>query len=239
MKHIAFNNELQKAYDTLPNRVQRYVDLVGAGNTKSDSYKMAGFTGKSVSQSVTSLERSYPILKEMFTAFKTNATANAIIKGEKDELLDRQINALANQKTVEQMMQVIDNADAETALRIKFYREIIKGDIKSTKTTSEYDKEGNLVKRKVEEIDDVNSRITARKELDRVLGLNAVLDVGSLQAGDITINIVDASKKDEIVLDDKDIVVKGESGDDIHKEQGQENTTTGTTTTQDTEPKQC
>ena len=45
---------------------------------------------------------------------------------------------------------------------------------------------------------DVETKMKARKELDRILGLNQMPDLGSLQMGDITINIVDASKREEI-----------------------------------------
>ena len=65
---------------------------------------------------------------------------------------------------------------------------------------------------KFEEITDVGVRINARKELDRILGLNVLPDIDKLQIGGITVNIVDASKKEElddernkIVLEDKDV----------------------------------
>jgi hypothetical protein len=59
----------------------------------------------------------------------------------------------------------------------------------------------------------------ARKELDKILGLNQMPDLSKLQMGDITINIVDASKKEELAdsrntveLDPNDVqVIDGET----------------------------
>ena len=41
-------------------------------------------------------------------------------------------------------------------------------------------------------------RMRARKELDNILGLTTIPDLSRFQMGDITIHIVDASKKDEL-----------------------------------------
>ena len=47
----------------------------------------------------------------------------------------------------------------------------------------------------------------ARKELDRILGLNQLPDLDKLQVGDITINIVDASKKEELADSRNNVVL--------------------------------
>ena len=49
---------------------------------------------------------------------------------------------------------------------------------------------------RVEELEDVKIKFEARKEIDKILGLNSLLDIGKITAGSVTINIVDASKKD-------------------------------------------
>ena len=68
-------------------------------------------------------------------------------------------------------------------------------------------------------MDDVDVRIKARKELDRILGLNMLPNIDNLQIGGITVNIVDASKKEEledernrVVLETKDFVVEDGQG---------------------------
>ena len=82
---------------------------------------------------------------------------------------------------------------------------------------------------KFEYLDDIETRIKARKELDRILGLNEIVDVASLQMGDITINIVDASKRDaledksnHVELEDKDMVILDEGEDNGEKRQTEE-----------------
>jgi hypothetical protein len=81
----------------------------------------------------------------------------------------------------------------------------------------------------VEEVSDVDVKMRARKELDRILGLNQLPDLDKLQVGDITINIVDASKRDElednrnsIELDPNDVQVI--NGEQVIVEQDREET---------------
>ena len=69
---------------------------------------------------------------------------------------------------------------------------------KSKRKRQQLNADGNVVSRKVEEISDVSAKMNARKELDRILGVNKVIDLGSLSYGDITVNIVNASKADEL-----------------------------------------
>ena len=72
------------------------------------------------------------------------------------------------------------------------------GKVKTVRKTKKYNALGALLETKVEEISDVDVKMRARKELDKILGLNQMPDLSKLQMGDITINIVDASKKEEI-----------------------------------------
>ena len=66
------------------------------------------------------------------------------------------------------------------------------------RVTKRYHSLGSLVDKKVVEADDVDVRMRARKELDNILGLTTIPDLSRFQMGDITIHIVDASKKDEL-----------------------------------------
>ena len=123
------------------------------------------------------------------------------------------------QDKAEKLLQTIDGADGETARRIQFYRDILNGKIKSYKKTTTKDENGKIKSVKIEEVDDVDVRIKARKELDRILGLNMLPNIDNLQIGGITVNIVDASKKEEledernkVVLETKDFVVEDGQG---------------------------
>lgn len=57
-------------------------------------------------------------------------------------------------------------------------------------------KNGDKITTKTEYISDVDTRIKARKELDRLLGISALQPLGQISAGgNVNIMIVDASKR--------------------------------------------
>jgi hypothetical protein len=136
-----------------------------------------------------------------------------------DSNINKQIDALATQEGAERIAQVIEGADSETARRIQFYRDIMNGKIETVRKTSRYNALGEKIETKIEKVSDVETKMKARKELDKILGLNQMPEFDKLQMGDITINIVDASKKEElqdsrnsIQLDPKDVeVIDGET----------------------------
>ncbi len=74
---------------------------------------------------------------------------------------------------------------------------IAEGKIKTVKRTVY--KNGDKITTKTEYISDVDTRIKARKELDRLLGISALQPLGQISAGgNVNIMIVDASKKDAV-----------------------------------------
>jgi len=157
---------------------------------------MAGFEGKVAGQAAYSLEQKNPKLKELLTILEESQRAKSLT--EDKSALNNTIDALAMQKGTEDMLATIEGADGETARRIQFFRDIITGKTKTVRKTKKYNAMGGLVETKLEEISDIEVRMKARKELDKILGLNAVIDLDELKMGDITINIVDASKREEV-----------------------------------------
>ena len=113
----------------------------------------------------------------------------------RDTDIEKRIDAAIIEKTAQQIDTTVSNASPDIAEQIKFYRDIVVGNIKSKKRTKFIDKAG-ITTWKIEETDDIKDRIVARKELDRILGINKFMDIGTVEMGDITINIVDASKQD-------------------------------------------
>ena len=195
-RYAYFTEEQQSAYESLNSRQRLYVDYRGQGNGKKDSYIMAGYDGKSAAQASFVMEKNNPIISSLIETI--SAHRNAYDLTVENSKINKRIDALASQDGAEKILEVIDGADGETAKRIKFYRDIISGKIKTTKKTTRYNNRGGIIDTKVEEYSDVDIKIKARKELDRLLGINQLPDLGQLQMGDITINIVDASKKDEL-----------------------------------------
>lgn len=215
-KYACFTKEQQEAYEKLPLRQRLYVDFRGEGNSKTNSYKMAGFDGKTAGQAAYLLEQRNEIIAELVKCVQGQNKVAQL--SQEDSAVNQQIDALALQDGAEKMMEVIEGADGETAKRIKFYRDVMNGKVKTVRKTMKYNALGTLIETKVEEISDVDVKMRARKELDRILGLNQMPDLSKLQVGDITINIVDASKKEEIAdsrntieLDPNDVqVIDGE-----------------------------
>lgn len=223
-KYACFTLEQQAAFESLNEGQRRYVEYRGQGYTKAQSWSMAGYASRNPSQAAQSAEKLNKTLKELAEILYKDTKARELTV--EDSALNRQIDALALQKCAEETLKVIDGADGETARRIQFYRDIINGRIKTCKRTITKDALGRVRGSKEEEIDDVAQRIAARKELDKILGLTMILpDVDRLQVGGITINIVDASKKEEkpeetvaeeFTVTSEEVVV--EKGDDAREE---------------------
>ena len=131
--------------------------------------------------------------------------ANQITDAKQGGQLNNVIDAKASQVGVENVIKAIEGADSETAKRIKFYRDIASGKTKSIKVVTKKDKNGNVLGTTVTETNDVESRIKARKELDRLLGLSTVIELDSFKVENITVKIVDATKKIEPKEEEVDI----------------------------------
>ena len=56
-RYACFTKEQQEAYEKLSLRQRLYVDFRGEGNSKTNSYKMAGFDGKTAGQAAYLLEQ--------------------------------------------------------------------------------------------------------------------------------------------------------------------------------------
>lgn len=195
-RYACFTSEQQQVYEKLPTLQRLYVDYRGQGNSKANSYRMAGYKSANASQAAYILERNSKVITELINTILTQRKVRELAKA--DSAINKQIDALAMQQTAEKAIEAIEGADGETARRIQFYRDIVNGKIRTVKKIIKKNAAGAIVETRIEELSDVETKIKARKELDKLLGLNEMPDLGSLQMGDITINIVDASKKDEI-----------------------------------------
>lgn len=209
--------EQQITYNSLTNAQRKYVDYRVMGYSKTQSYKMAGYSGKNAGQSAYLLERGNAAMAEIIETMMSSKKVQNITEDQNSDI-NRQIDALAMQKTAEEVLSVVEGADGETARRIQFYRDVVNGKIKTVRKTTKKNAQGATISTTIEEINDVETRMKARKELDRVLGLTQMPDIGKLQVGDITINIVDASKKDELEDSRNDIII-GEKVEELDGEQ--------------------
>lgn len=195
-KYACFTEEEQQAYEKLNNNQRKYIDFRGKGYNKVQSYQMAGYNTKNPSQSAYMMEIQNKVIPELVQKLQAQHKARELT--EQESALNRQIDALAKQEYAEKTLQTIDGADGETARRIQFYRDIMNGKIKTVRKTIRKNAIGEIIDTKIEEVSDIETRIKARKELDKILGLNMLPNIDNLQIGGITVNIVDASKKEEL-----------------------------------------
>lgn len=195
-RYACFTSEQQALYDSLTEKERRFVDYRGLGHKKKDAFELAGYSGVNISQSCHNLEKRKPYINDLIAVLQNSKRAKDLfVEGSNT---DRDLKLLAQQERTEQMMAVLTGDDGETARRIQLYRDIIAGKIKSVKVTKKYNAQGLMTEKKVEENSDIGMIINARKELDKILGLNTLIDLGSVTTGDITINIVDAGRRDEL-----------------------------------------
>lgn len=214
-KYSCFTPEQQEYYEKMSLKQRRYIDFRGQGYNKTQSYKMAGYSGKVAGQAAYLLEERNRDMKELIDLIQANKRARELT--EQESSINQQIDALAQQEYAEKTLEKIEGADGELARRIQFYRDIVNGKIKTVRKTIKKNPEGEILETKIEEVSDIETRMKARRELDRILGLNTIPDLGNINMGDITINIVDASKKDEladernkVVLDAEEVIIDGE-----------------------------
>lgn len=197
-------------YNSLNHNQRRYVEFRAQGYKKAEAYRMAGYDGRNPSQGAVNFEARNPKAAEIIRIMSAVRRTKAVLENTSTESLNATIDALAIQKDAENAIAKLENMDQETARRIKFFRDIISGKIKSYRKTVTKNATGAITKIVEEEINDVDTRIKARKELDKILGLNEIIDIDKLSFGDITVNIVDASKKDAVSDSRNDIVFEGE-----------------------------
>lgn len=225
-RYSCFTAEQQAYYDKLNVQNQRYVDLRGKGYSRKSAYVASGYATSYPAQAAAKLEKANKGLVELIEVLQKNASANL---EDENSAINQIINALSTQNNNDRVLQAVSEGDGETARRIQFYTNIMNGITKTVKIKKKYDKDGNLIEKVVEQVSDIAIRVQARKELDKLLGLNEILDIGSLQCGDININIVDARKKDEdgdvrnkieldpnnveVIDDEECVVVDGKDGE--------------------------
>lgn len=207
-RFACFTQEQQDNFDRMNQKARKYAVLRAQGLNKRQSYVGAGYADTQyASKGALVLERRYPRLQEYIDALAGHKRRENVYK--KDTPESKEIDKKAEEELPMEMTMVpseydgvedkipnIQDISGEQARRIKFYRDIADGTIKTVRTTLRYDKNGDLIERKVEKTSDIQVRMKARLELDRALGVADMLNVGKIEAGSVTINIVDASKKE-------------------------------------------
>lgn len=201
MRYKEFSQEQNDIYNKLQERQKRYIDYRIAGYDKRDAYIRAGYkASKYASQAANVLETNNPHINSMVSTVLAAKAIKDIEKTDSEvkKIIDNKASVMAADS--KRALELINNMSPDEADRLRFYLDILNGKIKTRKRTK-YVSEAGIPSYKVEEIEDVKIKFEARKEVDKILGLNRLLDIGKIEAGSVVINIVDSSKKD---IDEKD-----------------------------------
>ena len=223
IKYGYLDRVLLDYYNTLDIRRKKYIDFRGQGYNKAESYKMAGYNAKNYGQAAYNLERNDNTLREIIVNISNHNKLEQFADGKGD--LQRQINALSDSAQTKKALKVLENATGEEAMRIKFYTDIASGKTKTIEKTTIKDRDGNVKEERiVEKEPSIADRMVARAKLDGILGISDMTSqIGQVQAGQITVTIVDASNK--LAKQDKrnDVVIdadfKSTDTDDLKQEQ--------------------
>lgn len=216
MKYTALNaflpQDLLERFNKMNATARQYTMNRICGFNKRESLIAVGTTAKdeaSLSSTVQKLEQRNPTINEVIDYCTSHNVADELMnpKSEFNKVVEQKAKEVLDPQAELKMQQLNNicknpnNITPDRARSIQFYQDVIKGAIQTTKTISTYDAKGNLLGKRVEKINDVNVKMQAREKLDRLLGLNALQQLGQVQVGSIAINIVDASKKDDKPID--------------------------------------
>jgi hypothetical protein len=207
IKYGYLDKSLLDYYNTLDIRRKKYIDFRGQGYNKAESYKMAGYNAKNYGQAAYNLERNDNTLREIIVNISEHNRLDDFAKGDGD--LTRQINALSDSAQTRKALKVLENATGEEAMRIKFYTDIASGKTKTLEKTTIKDRDGNIKEERiVEKEPSIADRMVARAKLDGILGITDMTSqIGQIQAGQITVTIVDASNKQQKQDKRNDVVI--------------------------------
>ena len=219
IKYGYLDKELLNYYNTLDIRRKKYIDFRGQGYNKAESYKMAGYNAKNYGQAAYNLERNDNTLREIIVNISEHNRLDNFAKGDGD--LTRQINALSDSAQTRKALKVLENATGEEAMRIKFYTDIASGKTKTLEKTTIKDRDGNIKEERiVEKEPSIADRMVARAKLDGILGITDMASaVGQVQAGQITVTIVDASNKQQKQDKRNDVVIDADFTETMKQEQ--------------------
>ena len=219
IKYGYLDKQLLDYYNTLDIRRKKYIDFRGQGYNKAESYKMAGYNAKNYGQAAYNLERNDNTLREIIVNISEHNRLDNFAKGDGD--LTRQINALSDSAQTRKALKVLENATGEEAMRIKFYTDIASGKTKSVEKTTIKDRDGNIKEERiVEKEPSIADRMVARAKLDGILGITDMTSaIGQVQAGQITVTIVDASNKQQKQDKRNDVVIDADFTETMKQQQ--------------------
>ena len=204
-KYAYLDEELRTYYmGHLTLKQRKFVDYRGQGFSLENSWISAGFQSKNAKQLASQFVRKDPTVAELIKQIQTH---NRLMQlNDPQSALSQEI--MDNSKKAKTALEYIHDAKGEEAVSLKFYLDVINGEIKQKKTTKTTDKNGDTVVK--EEIIEptITERMKAREKLDLRIGIDEMSKaVGQVEfAEGLKITIFDPS----------DHALKEESLENIH-----------------------
>ena len=207
--------EQQNIFNSWNVKQRRYAVFRSQGYDKANAYRMAGYNGtKQASQNGYKLENiGCPGMIQIIEAMsgqrrkfdvlvEKSDISKEIDKKADEELKPEDIAFLTTVPEDSLLVEAdplnVNKLSPEQCRNIQFFRSIANGSIKNVTVTRRYDPNGKLLEKKVVEESNVETRIKAQKEVMRMVGLSDVIELGKVEANNINIMIVDASKRNEL-----------------------------------------
>lgn len=227
-RYACFDAEQQRLFDGLSDKHKKYVLLRGQGNSKVDSYRICGYSGKNLAQNSYDLETNrFPFMKELIDALQgqhkslevfmeKTKIAEQIKEKAKDKGIIDQLSSYVPK--VPESAPVVEPIDIEAEIQkmsvdqvqnLQFWKEVANGTIKTIKETKTYDADGKLTGKKVEKTSTLEVRMKAQEKVMQLLNIDALQSLGQVQANNVNIMIVNASKDENATLD-KNLELKEE-----------------------------
>lgn len=191
LKNI-LSEELFAEFQSYSTKQQLYLKYRGVGVSQEQAWKKASLPIKNARQNASAFESNHPLSKEIIKRLQVISKLDGL--SDKDSPISKEItNNIARGKD---LLQIIGSKEGVEAEQLKFYLDVVNGEIKQKKKTITTDKSTGKVTEKVEEIEaSVSEKIKAREKLDQILGLDDVQNIlGEVEVNkDITIKIVDTT----------------------------------------------
>lgn len=222
-RYACFTEEQQKAFDGLNTKHQKYILCRGQGYGMAEAYRLSGYKGHAHAQSGYDLEKKrYPFFEELIKALKGQFEKVEIFNNE--SILAKEIDKKAKEKSIVDQIastyvpKVVENAPVSKPLdlskeieklsidqvqNLQFWRDVATGKIVTEKEIKTYDKDGNLTGKKVEKIKDVSIRMKAQEVVARMLNMEEIMQLGTVEVPNVNIMIVDARKKEPSIIEGK------------------------------------
>ena len=203
-KYSYLDEKLRTYYMSLDLKHRKFIDFRGQGFTLENSWLSAGFVAKNAKQLASQYVKKNPYVEEIIKQIQTYHRLNSL--SDHNSVLSKEI--MNNAEKGKTALDYIHESKGEEAVSLKFYQDIINGQIIQKKRTTTIDKDGNKVV-KMEEIQpSIAERMKAREALDRKIGIdNMSKAVGQVEfAEGLKITIFDPS----------DSALKEESLENIH-----------------------